>query len=126
MNQNRWITQHRSRSRAYKGLARKADPDTSHSAARAIDAESLSEVCVSALYKIGPSGFTAQELARYVDRDQQSITPRLNPLWKAGQIVRTDEKRKNTSGVGARVWVHRHWWDHFHPNGPQLPLRQAV
>jgi hypothetical protein len=51
-----------------------------------------------------PTGRTADEIARLMNRSPLSVRPRLSELRAAGKVVATDERRRNESGMTATVW----------------------
>jgi hypothetical protein len=74
-----------------EAYARTSDPDTSHDAARAVDASRLEQVVLGTLKTYGP--LTARGVAHLSLVDLQSITPRFAPLARKGLIRRTGVKR---------------------------------
>jgi len=88
-------------------LARKGDPSTSKAAANST--EELRETHWGAILKelvFGPG--TSEELAERCGLPHAAVWRRMGELYKAGHVVRTDEKRPNRSGRMAFVWRRSH------------------
>ncbi len=87
------------------------EPSTSRDAAWAMqrDAENLREKVFAAIAAAGARGATADEIATFLVRSVLSVRPRVSELTKATppRIVPTGERRKNESGLKARVWRAR-------------------
>lgn len=82
--------------------ARKSDPHTSHAAAVSVNTRYLEQRVYDALLMCG--SLTAEEVAKYVKIDKQSITPRFRPMANRGLIKETGMYRDNVSGRKAIVW----------------------
>lgn len=90
----------------WPGLARSTDPETSHDAAKLIDASRL-EMIVLEEFRGAKKGLTADELAkRLPGLPLNTITPRIAPLVRKGYLMPTG-RRKASSGRSQRVleWV---------------------
>jgi hypothetical protein len=80
---------------------------TSRDAAVAIAgrAETLRTKVLACLKEAKPGyGFTADEIASFLDTSVLSIRPRFSELLKLEKIERTGERRANASGAKAQVW----------------------
>lgn len=66
--------------------------------------ETLREV-VRELLRRNPSGLTVHEGAALADAMVPAIQPRFSELHALGEIKRSDERRRNASGMTAAVWV---------------------
>ena len=80
---------------------------TSKDAAAAIAprAPSLRDAVLKAMRDRWPSGYTADEVAAVLGKSELAIRPRLSELRKTGDIIPTEIRRPNDSGVMARVWA---------------------
>jgi len=86
-----------------EALARATDPDTSHLAAKSVDATQMEKIVLEAIAQF-PEGCTADELERELPGFRwNTITPRFAPLLRKGRIVDTGERRKGVSGRSQRV-----------------------
>jgi hypothetical protein len=87
-------------------VARTTDPDTSHEAARrAVKlAPTLRARCLAELTRAGARGLTDFELADNVHSQQTSAGKRRHELYRAGLVVKSDERRPSPSGSPAIVW----------------------
>jgi len=81
-----------------RGAYRKTDPDTSKEAAPDV---SRLEGEVYAILRMRPS--TAEEVAVFLSKPLQSITPRIAPLVRKGFIYDTGERRPGASGRSRMV-----------------------
>jgi hypothetical protein len=75
--------------------ARSEDPDTSHSAARAVEgdvATRLQRMVLDAL-SAHPGGLTSREIAHLCGLERDTISPRMVPLETNGWVYRSDERR---------------------------------
>ena len=81
-----------------QALARDTDPDTSHAAAEAVDAQGLCEIIykVIAGYKDGCISDDVEAALPHIL--SHSLTPRYRQMVDAGMIEVTGEKRKGDSG----------------------------
>lgn len=85
------------------GGARISDPGTSHVAAASVNVTKLYGVIQRALREHGP--MTTEEIARATGEDLQSITPRMKPMEEAGLAIRTDKRRRGSTGRSRIVWA---------------------
>ncbi len=80
--------------------------DQQTSAAAFSDAKSLTNEterrCLAALRQLG--GATTDEVAERTGIDRLTVRPAFTKLKDKGQILKTSDKRENTSGKKARVW----------------------
>lgn len=83
---------------------RAADTSRDAALAAAPDARNLRERVLVALGEAGDAGLTADQCALAVGRDRLSVRPRVAELARLGRIVETGERRKNESGLSAKVW----------------------
>lgn len=92
----------------YGGLPGFKEPTTSRAAAAAVAGEAsiLRERVFAAIAGAGERGLTADEAAGAVGRDRLSVRPRLTELAHAipARITPTGERRRNESGLRAKVW----------------------
>jgi DNA-binding IclR family transcriptional regulator len=51
-----------------------------------------------------PSGATADEIAKDLNLSILSVRPRVSELHRSGALAKTDQRRKNASGMSATVW----------------------
>ena len=79
------------------GEVRRTDPQTSHDAAKALDATQLERLVAGCIRKHGP--IAADKVAQILGMNLQSISPRFRPLANKGLI------RVNTVGNGKVVTV---------------------
>lgn len=81
------------------------EPTTSRDAASAMKgrANKLREVVFTAIAD-APDGLTADEVASLIGETVLAVRPRVSELAKADRIAPTGERRKNASGLKARVW----------------------
>ncbi len=96
-----------------RGLARRTDPETSHEAARKVDATKQERVVLDALKDYGD--MTSEEVAAVtgpeISATLQSITPRFRPLATKGLIIEKRDskgeivKRKGKSTRRRIVWT---------------------
>lgn len=79
---------------------------TSREAAMAVagDAAVLRERAYAALAEAGERGLTADGVAKVLRRDRLSVRPRISELRATGRIIPTGERRKNESGLRAKIW----------------------
>lgn len=82
--------------------ARHSDPETSHEAARSVDANALERIVLGAIKRLG--GATIKEVALHTGQAEVSISPRFAPLRKKGLIRATGKRRNPGSRVSAIVW----------------------
>lgn len=66
-------------------------------------ASKLREVVFTAIAD-APDGLTADEVASLIGETVLAVRPRVSELAKADRIAPTGERRKNASGLKARVW----------------------
>ncbi|HEX2114214.1 MAG TPA: hypothetical protein VHM01_07395 [Alphaproteobacteria bacterium] len=59
---------------------------------------------IIALLTQHPAGLTADEIAQHLGWAVLFARPRVTELNKLGKIVATGEKRRNVSGMNAKVW----------------------
>ena len=84
-------------------LRRNSDPDTSHAAARKVDATGL-EQRVYEVIKSFPKGCISDDVVRLIpEHGVQTISPRYAKLLQKGFIVDTGERRTGAAGRGQRV-----------------------
>jgi DNA-directed RNA polymerase specialized sigma24 family protein len=92
----------------YAGEPGWKEPTTSKDAARAVDSRAtiLRHQVYTAILAAGERGLTADEVAAKLGISVLSARPRVSELAKAAQpwIVPTGERRKNESGLFAKVW----------------------
>jgi DNA-directed RNA polymerase specialized sigma24 family protein len=81
--------------------------DTSIEAAQSIQSKlgNLQATALNAIIKSGLRGLTADELAVTLGLDRYSIQPRTSELKRLGKIKDSGQRRKNTTGKMAIVWV---------------------
>jgi len=69
------------------GLTRATDPDTSHDAADRVPSKIIFGE-IEALLKRGGRALVVNEISRYLDRHQWSISPRMVQMEEVGTVVR--------------------------------------
>lgn len=52
-----------------------------------------------------PLGLTADEIAERLEETPFTIRPRVSELVKQGRVIKTAERRRNTSGMSAAVHI---------------------
>lgn len=79
--------------------------ETSRDAAEAMHLQAAKDRrAVRAAYQeVFPAGMTADECATKMDRSPFAIRPRVTDLFNSGFLEETGEKRRNVSGMKARV-----------------------
>lgn len=78
---------------------------TSREAARVVPgAAEGRERVLGAIRASGGAGLTADEAAAAVGRPVLYVRPRVSELFKLGQIVPADARRRNASGLWAKAW----------------------
>jgi hypothetical protein len=84
-------------------MARTDDPDTSHAAARSIDASALEALVLETIARF-PDGCIADDVkAANPQHRRTTLNPRFAPLLRSGAIVDTGERRIAASGRSQRV-----------------------
>jgi predicted transcriptional regulator len=83
--------------------ARRADPPTSHEAARSVKVTDLEAVVLEAL-RLSYNGLTSHELAERTGLSLVTVSPRLRPLADKGEVRDSGRKRKGESGRNSIVW----------------------
>ena len=68
------------------------------------EAHTMRGEVLQAFRDVWPAGLTADEAAAMVGRSVLAIRPRISEIKDAGQIEATESRRKNASGMSARVW----------------------
>lgn len=77
--------------------------ETSYRAAKAIESET-SALRFQCLAVLRTSPKTADEVATALNRNVLAVRPRIAELLKQGRISDTGERRRNESGLSAKVW----------------------
>ncbi|MFM7011184.1 MAG: hypothetical protein ACKO0Z_17980 [Betaproteobacteria bacterium] len=92
---------------AYPDAPGHRNVETSIAAADAIALKlgRLQRMAQTAIRDAGSSGLTADELASRLDMDRWSIQPRTSELKHKGLIRDSGQRRKNSTGKMAIVWV---------------------
>lgn len=85
------------------------EPTTARDAARAVapGAAEGRERVFGAIRASGSAGLTADEAAASVGRTPAYCRPRVCELFKAGRLIPTGERRRNETGLSAKVWRAR-------------------
>lgn len=80
---------------------------TSKSAAELINAgvKTIRQQVFDIIMNKGSYGATADEVAELLNLSPFTVRPRVTELYKLGKIVRSSERRKNSSGLKAYVYV---------------------
>jgi DNA-binding MarR family transcriptional regulator len=73
------------------GAARHSDPVTSQLAAQSVSATHLEQLVYTYLFKTGRE-LTALEIARGMNMDIRTVSPRLKPLERKGGVVRLGKR----------------------------------
>jgi DNA-binding MarR family transcriptional regulator len=81
-----------------EAYARRDDPETSHEAAKKVDATKREKQAIDGLRGLGGEG-NSKEIAAFMGVDKWSISPRMKPLEKKGLVERTEKRRG-----GSIVW----------------------
>lgn len=81
--------------------------DTSIAAAEALAPKlgRLQRMAAAAIREAGAHGLTADEVAARLEMDRWSIQPRTSELRRKGVIHDSGQRRRNSSGKGAIVWI---------------------
>lgn len=81
--------------------------DTSIAAADALAPKlgRLQRLAQAAIHNAGAHGLTADELAARLDMDRCSIQPRTSELRRKGLILDSGQRRPNSTGKRAIVWI---------------------
>jgi len=90
--------------------ARRFDPETSHEAANAVDADSVEGLVVRILDESKYDGLSMESVADITGVCINTISPRFRPLANKGLIFDTGRKRKNKTGKNAIIWVTRKYY----------------
>lgn len=90
------------------GLARRDDPDTSHTAAASVRRSTIRDAVIAFAKAAGPGGFIDHDL-RAIDPNapESSLRKRRSELTKEGILINTGNTRTNDNGVSAFIWKHR-------------------
>lgn len=82
------------------------EPTTSRDAAVAVkgQASKLRTDTLRTIAAAGAYGLTADEVASALDQSVLAIRPRVSELSADNQIEETGQRRKNISGLNAKVW----------------------
>lgn len=83
------------------------DWDTSRKAADALAGRhvTLQDRCLKLVARAGPRGLTADEAAELTGETVLSIRPRFTELLALRRIRDSGQRRRNSSGRSAKVWV---------------------
>jgi hypothetical protein len=81
--------------------------DTSVAAAEALAPKlgRLQRLALTTVREAGPPGLTADELAAAMHLDRWSVQPRTSELRRKGLIHDSGQRRPNTTGKCAIVWI---------------------
>lgn len=79
------------------------EPTTSREAAQRV-APRVRDLHAAILAQLALADLTTDECAARMGEDRLAIRPRFTELLKAGKIRATNERRKNVSGMSAKVW----------------------
>jgi hypothetical protein len=74
------------------GLTRNTDPDTSHDAADRVNSAAIFALIEAFLKRTDPREYAQIEIARMIDIDKWSVTPRMVQMEEKGTVVRCAEK----------------------------------
>lgn len=80
-------------------------PDRHLSRPRRESLNRLQLIALTAVRSAGPYGLTAHEVAFRMRLDRASVQPRLSELRDKGLIADRGQRRRNTSGRRAIVWI---------------------
>ena len=64
----------------------------------------LKDEVLGAIVDMG-SGVTADEVAELLGRSVLAVRPRVSELYDIGLIRDSGERRRNASGINAKVWI---------------------
>jgi hypothetical protein len=84
------------------GSHRRADPDTSKKAARSVDVNHLQNMCLIALRTWG--NLTTEEISVRLNVPPVSVSPRMAPLVRKGNVRDSGKRGVNASGRKAILW----------------------
>lgn len=92
---------------AYPNAPGHRNVDTSVAAADALapDLGRLQRMAIGAIRDAGTHGLTANELAAQLAMDRCSVQPRTSELRNKGLIRDSGQRRPNTTGKMAIVWI---------------------
>ncbi len=89
------------------GLTRATDPDTSHDAADRVPSKIIFGE-IEALLKRGGRALVVNEISRYLDRHQWSISPRMVQMEEVGTVVRDGSRYAlNSNNLMTRQTIWR-------------------
>ena len=108
----------------HDALARNTDPSTSHAAAQAVDADSISGKVLEALRTAARAGLTSEELAERLGMSRVTVSPRLRPLCERGLACDSGERRGGLSGHKSIVWIAAEFADLLSFSGRQAEKRR--
>lgn len=93
--------------RVYPDAPGHRNVDTSVAAAEALAPAlgRLQRLSLSAIRNAGASGLTAEELAAKLNWNRWSIQPRITELCLKGLVRDSGQRRPNSSGTMAIVWI---------------------
>lgn len=74
------------------GMVRHTDPETSHEAAGRVNATRLEALIYGLLQRNDPREYAQIEIARLIDEDKWSISPRFRPMEQRGILARCAKK----------------------------------
>ena len=83
--------------------ARRRDPQTSKAAAGSVPVADL-EARVLETLRNHPGGLTSHEVARLLNMELVSVSPRFRPLAEKNLVLPTAARRKGPSGRTSIVW----------------------
>jgi hypothetical protein len=86
------------------GLARRTDPETSHAAAAALDANHCEAAVLRAIEQAADRGLIAAELPAATGLPLNTASARTRPLANKGLICDSGQRRKGPSGRYQIVW----------------------
>jgi len=92
---------------AYPDTPGHRNVDTSVAAAAAFAPKlgRLQQMALAAIHEAGWLGLTADELAAWLEMDRWSIQPRTSELKRKGLIKDCGQRRPNSTGKLAIVWI---------------------
>ena len=86
-----------------KALVRRTDPDTSHAAAKKIDATALEQRVYDVICSF-PNGCISDDIVKRIpEHGVQTVSPRYAKLIQKGFVVDTGERRTGAAGRSQRV-----------------------
>lgn len=88
---------------APRGLARNSDPSTSHEAGAGVRAGTIEQRVMAAL-RNNPLGLTTHEIAEFLRLSLVTVSPRMRPLVKRGEVRDSGFRARLPGQPGRIIW----------------------